>query len=114
MATFDRLTIICAYDNAETETVRRSLGIASNQVWEAGDAAKLGGVSAVKLTIVETPRFHQRPDADAVRQVLHLVSHNSQQVTRATHRGEGMQASSFLSALPDSGLVTKRCKRSEP
>ncbi|MGI5293084.1 hypothetical protein ACQEVF_58600 [Nonomuraea polychroma] len=40
---FDRLTIICAYDNAETETVRRDLGIAANRVLEATDPERLAG-----------------------------------------------------------------------
>ncbi|MFI6900325.1 hypothetical protein ACIBKY_03635 [Nonomuraea sp. NPDC050394] len=88
----DTLTIICAYDNAETHTVRRALGIATNQILEAADAERLAGVCVLDLHIVETPRFLQRPDAGSIRKVLHAVSQVCRNVTRATHDGEGQPA----------------------
>ncbi|WP_433513822.1 hypothetical protein ACQP2T_61460 [Nonomuraea sp. CA-143628] len=96
MATHDPLTIICAYDNAETETVRRALGLRADQVHEAADAdyvtVRLAGIhGGWQFRIVETPRFLQRPDADAIRQALHLASLGST-VERVHHDGEGQPA----------------------
>lgn len=92
MATHDPLTIICAYDNAEAETVRRDLGLSADHVLEASSADRLAGVGdAWHLRIVETPRFLLRPDAGAVRQALHLAGLGGD-VHRIVHPGEGPPA----------------------
>ncbi|MEU6712963.1 hypothetical protein ABZ897_15895 [Nonomuraea sp. NPDC046802] len=92
MATPDTLTIICAYDNAEAETVRRDLGLRANQVIEAADADRFAGIhGGWDLRIVETPRFLQRPDAGAIRQALHVASRGCN-VERVPHDGEGQPA----------------------
>ncbi|MEU4513107.1 hypothetical protein AB0G05_26735 [Nonomuraea wenchangensis] len=92
MATPDTLTVICAYDNAEAQTVRRDLGLPDDQVMEATDAARLEGIHVWDLCIVETPRFLQRPDAGEIRKVLHVVSQGARHTSRDQHPGEGRPA----------------------
>ncbi|MET8006260.1 hypothetical protein [Nonomuraea glycinis] len=87
MDTPDTLTVICAYDNAETQHVRSQLdarGMRGGQVIEAADPARLAGICVLHLRIVETPSFARRPDAPAIRKALQTVEQVCRNVSRVT------------------------------
>jgi hypothetical protein len=79
----DCVTVICAYDQAEAERVRQDLGLSRHAaVMTATAPEQLMGIHTLELRIVQTRRFHERADADEVRQALLPAELSSRAVRR--------------------------------
>ncbi|GAA3517450.1 hypothetical protein FHR32_007789 [Streptosporangium album] len=67
-------TVICAYDTPEAERIRREVGLNRGNSIYAVSPDSIRGVLQVKLYVIETPRFADRPDADRIQKQLRMSS----------------------------------------
>ncbi|MER5649662.1 hypothetical protein [Streptosporangium sp. NPDC002524] len=64
------LTIICAFDGAEAEQVRREAGLTRGNSIYPVSAESFHGLLRVEVYVIETPRFCERPDAGLILRQL--------------------------------------------